>query len=66
MKNSEKYWRKREEEARKKHIKDEEEYRKKIEAIYRSMRNEISDQILAFYQKYASEEGLSMAEVKKK
>ena len=66
MKNSEKYWREREEKARKKHIKEEKEYRKKIESIYRSMRSEINDQILAFYQKYAKDEGLTMSEVKKK
>ena len=66
MKNSEKYWEEREEKARKKHIKDEEEYRKKINSIYRQMRNEISDQIYAFYAKYSSDKGLNISEAKKK
>ena len=40
-KNSEDYWRKREEEQRKHNIKDEQEFRKELEKMYRATLKEI-------------------------
>ena len=65
-KNSEDYWREREEEQRKHNITDEREYRKNLERIYKNMLSEVSDQIYSFYAKYANKEGISMAEAKRR
>lgn len=65
-KNSEDYWREREEEQRKHNITNEREYRKNLERIYKNMLSEVSDQIYSFYAKYANKEGISMAEAKRR
>lgn len=65
-KNSEDYWREREEEQRKHNITDEREYRKNLERIYKNMLSEVSDQIYSFYAKYANKEGINMAEAKRR
>ena len=63
---SQKYWREREEEQRKKNITDEAEYQKEIERIYNSMLDAIEKEINGFYTRYAKKEGITMAEAKKR
>ena len=63
---SQKYWREREEEQRKKNITDETEYQKEIERIYNSMMDAIEKEINGFYVRYAKKEGITMAEAKKR
>lgn len=65
-KNSEDYWREREEEQRKHNIEEEKVYQKEIDKIYKQMESEIDKQIYAFYAKYASQNAISMAEAKKR
>ena len=60
------YWRKREEDALTKYKKSEAEYDKEIERIYADMLDRCNEQINAFYGKYASKEGISIAEAKKR
>ena len=64
--NSKEYWAKREEEALRHYIKDEKEYDKQIEQIYRNMMESIQSEINAFYGRYASKEGITLAEAKKR
>lgn len=64
--NSLEYWRRREEEAREKYIKDEEEYTHQVQKIYQNQLNDIQTQINAFYGKYAKAEGITIAEAKKR
>lgn len=65
-KSSEDYWREREEEQRKHNIKDEQEFRKELEKMYRATLKEVNDQIYAFYAKYASQNAITMAEAKRR
>ena len=60
------YWKNREEEQRKKNIRDEAEYAKEIEKIYVNMMDEIQKEINGFYSKYAKAEGITIAEAKKR
>lgn len=60
------YWEKREKEALQNRITDEKEYDKQIEEIYRDMLNATQKEIEAFYGKYASDEGISIGEAKKR
>jgi len=60
------YWRKREEEARQNTIKDEAEYNKRLDGIYNSMQVNIEKEINGFYSRYATKNGISMAEAKKR
>ena len=60
------YWKNREEEQRKKNIKDEAEYAKEIEKIYANMMDEIQKEINGFYTRYAKSEGITIAEAKKR
>lgn len=60
------YWKNREEEQRKKNIKDEAEYAKEIEKIYANMMDEIQKEINGFYARYAKAEGITIAEAKKR
>lgn len=64
--NSKEYWRQREEEALKKYKKSEAEYDKEIERIYKDMLDSCNKEINAFYGKYATAEGISIAEAKKR
>ena len=64
--NSQEYWRKREEEALKHYIKDEKQYSKEIENIYRNMLDQCQKEIESYYAKYASKENISLAEAKKR
>ena len=60
------YWKNREEEQRKKSIKDEAKYAKEIERIYTNMMDEIQKEINGFYVRYAKKEGITIAEAKKR
>ena len=60
------YWKNREEEQRKKNIRDEAEYAKEIERIYLNMMDEIQKEINGFYTRYAKAEGITISEAKKR
>ena len=60
------YWKKREEENLRKNLKTEAEYAKEIERIYKGMMDDIQKDIDAFYGRYASKEGISISEAKKR
>lgn len=60
------YWAIRETRNRVKNKKQEEKYDKKIEEIYQNMIDEINKEINGFYSRYATKEGITMAEAKKK
>lgn len=64
--SSEAYWEKREEEQLKHYIQQEKEYDKQIQQIYRNMLDACQNEINAFYGRYASKEGISIAEAKKR
>ena len=61
-----KYWQQREDEALKHYIRDEREYDKRIDEIYRDMLDNTQKEIDAFYRKYAKSEKISIAEAKKR
>lgn len=63
---SQEYWKKREESNYRKNIKNEKEYRKHIEEIYKDMLSEIQKEIDGFYARYARKEGINIADAKKK
>lgn len=63
---SQEYWKKREESNYRKNIKNEKEYRKHIEEIYKDMLSEIQKEIDGFYARYAKKEGMTIADAKKK
>lgn len=65
-KSSRDYWREREEEALKHYIQDEAEYDREIKAIYQRQLDSIQEQIDAFYGRYAGQEGITLAEAKKR
>lgn len=60
------YWRKREEQNLKSNLKQEAEYDKEIERIYKDMLDSVQKEIDAFYGKYAKTEGITLAEAKKR
>ncbi len=60
------YWRERETEAIKHRIKDEREYFKEIRRIFDNASVNIDKEIKAFYMRYASKEGITIAEAKKR
>lgn len=64
--DSQTYWKNREAEQRKHNIRDEAEYQKHIREIYQNMIDEIEKEINGFYGKYASKEGITLAEAKKR
>lgn len=63
---SQEYWRNRETEAKKHNIQEEAEYNRQIKEIYANMMDEINKEINGFYTKYATKEGITMAEAKKR
>src|SRR5699024_3746315 len=63
---SKNYWRKREEENRKRLIKSNRKFMHKVQKNNTLARKEIERQIEAFYGRYASKEGISMEEAKKR
>ena len=60
------YWEQREAEALKHRITDEKEFDKELHKIYANMLDNIQNEINAFYGRYASKEGISIAEAKKR
>ena len=65
-KNSREYWAERERENLEKNLKTEAEYFKEIEDIYKYTMDQIQKEIDSFYAKYASKEGITIAEAKKR
>lgn len=64
--NSKEYWHQREKEALKKYQKNEKEYDKEIKQIYTQMLDSCEREINAFYGKYATKEGITIAQAKKR
>lgn len=64
--DSKTYWAIRETRNRVKNKNQEKKYDKKIEEIYQNMIDEINKEINGFYSRYATKEGITMAEAKKK
>lgn len=60
------YWRDRELEWKKKRLKDEQEYADEIKEIYENMLDSVEKEIESFFSRYASKEGITMSEAKKK
>ena len=60
------YWRDREREWLEQYLKEEAKYAKDVQAIYDYMLDEIEKEINDNFKKYASKEGISMAEAKKR
>lgn len=64
--DSQTYWKSREMEQRKHNIRDEKEYQKRIREIYQNMIDESEKEIHGFYGKYASKEGITISEARKR
>lgn len=62
--NSRDYWKKREDEARKNTIRDEQEYNRRLNEIYEYTIANIERQVNNWYANYASKEGITMAEAR--
>lgn len=60
------YWRDREREWLEQYLKDEAKYAKDVQSIYDYMLDEIEKEINDNFEKYASKEGISMADAKKR
>lgn len=63
--NSE-YWEKREQENLRKNLKSEAEYAKEIQQTYNFAMDQIQKEIDSFYAKYAKDEGITIAQAKKR
>ena len=63
--NSE-YWKKREQENLRKNLKAEAEYAKEIQQMYNFAMDQIQKEIDSFYAKYAKDEGITIAQAKKR
>ncbi|MEB6060839.1 minor capsid protein [Staphylococcus pseudoxylosus] len=66
MTTNQEYWRERAKEAMKQEAKDDKEAIQRINDIVDEMVDDIEREVLAFYAKYATAEGLTLAEAKKK
>lgn len=64
--DSKTYWAKREAEQLKHNITEEAEYEREIQRIYSNMLDACNKEINAFYGKYATAEGITLAEAKKR
>lgn len=64
--SSSSYWRRREEEALRRYIKQEAKYEKEIQRIYQDQLDAIQKEIDAFYGRYAKAENITIAEAKKR
>ena len=64
--NSREYWANREAEQLKHYITDEKEYDRQIKKIYADMLDACQKEIDSFYGRFASKEGISLAEAKKR
>lgn len=66
MTTNQEYWRERAKEAMKKEAQDDREAIKRINQVVDEMVDDIEREVLAFYAKYATAEGLTLEEAKKK
>lgn len=66
MATSSEYWRKREQENLRKNLKSEAEYAKEIQQTYKFAMDQIQREIDSFYAKYAKDEGITIAQAKKR
>lgn len=66
MATSSEYWRKREQENLRKNLKSEAEYAKEIQQTYNFAMDQIQKEIDSFYAKYAKDEGITIAQAKKR
>ena len=64
--NSKEYWKRREEEQLKHNITEEAAYSAELDRIYADMLDSVQTQIDSFYGKYATKEGITLAEAKKR
>lgn len=64
--NSKTYWEKREHAAQRKYIKQEQEYIKELHRYYDNAMDAAQKEIDSFYAKYASKEGITLAEAKRR
>lgn len=64
--NNRLYWQKREQKARELYMMEEAQQQKEIERIYQDMFRHAEDEINRFYGKYASAEGIDIAEAKRR
>lgn len=64
--SSSEYWKKRERENLQKNLKSEVEYAKQIEQTYKYTMDQIQREIDSFYAKYARDEGITIAQAKKR
>lgn len=60
------YWKKRHAEQERMKLKDAKEIEKEVNRIYRNVSNEIEKEINSFFAKYASDEGITRQEAKKR
>ena len=60
------YWREREEEQKKHNITDLNEYNRELDKIYSAMITDCQNQINDWYMRYASKEGITIADAKKR
>ncbi len=60
------YWRNREEEQKKHNVTDEKAYEEEMARIHENMLDNCQKEINAFYGRYASREGITLAEAKKR
>ena len=60
------YWRDRELEWKKKRLKEEQRYADEIQEIYANMMDSVEKEIESFFSRYASKEGITMSEAKKR
>lgn len=63
---SREYWAKREEDALRHYAAQEKDYDKEINRVYQSMLDQIQRDIDSFYQRYATAEGITMAEARRR
>lgn len=66
MTKSSDYWRKREQDWKNSQKKSEQEYAKEIQNIYLNTLDSVTKEIESFFSRYATKEGISMSEAKKK
>ena len=64
--SSKEYWQKRETENQKKYLKKDKEYLAELNNIYKYTMDQVQKEIDSFYAKYASKEGITIAEAQKR
>ena len=64
--SSKTYWEHREAEALRQYQRDEKEYSKQLAEIYQNMLDEINAEIESFYARYATKEGITIAEARRR